>query len=378
MKLKSRFISFIIYFIFLCCLLPAAIYIYKNPAYNFDMLGYMALVVRMDKTASIEEIHNITYSSARQNIPPEEYQKLTQNPGYRKKFEDDPTELGKVLPNYIVKPFYISLCWLFYESGFSLPLATVVPSIIAYLALGLFMFYWLKKYLHISMAFLGTGLLMYSTLVTSIARLSTPDTLSALFLILAVYFILEKRKIVWMLIFFLLSIFTRVDNIITCFFIISFLTFFKKWKSISLKQYFLMTVILLVSYIAVILPVTRFGWSIFYYSQYARHIDYSRDFDQAISFSSYFSLMYSKLVTAFVSTHFTFFAFLALLIYAEKKITFKNLSLDQAFLSVLFLIGIFRFLLLPDLSDRFYLGFYLIIIILLTRKIYPQNLIPGK
>ena len=130
-----------------------------------------------------------------------------------------------------------------------------------------------------------------------------------------------------------------------------------------------MLAILAIAYVAVVLPVKQFGWSIFFYSEYAKHIDYSRDFDQPVSFLSYFSLVYSKLVTAFVSTNFTFFLFLGLLILFTKKFSLRTLSFDQTFLLVLGAIGLFKFLLLPDLSDRFYLGFYLIIIILLVRKI---------
>jgi hypothetical protein len=40
------------------------------------MLGYMALVIRMDKTRNIDEVHTITYDEARQVVPPEEYLKL--------------------------------------------------------------------------------------------------------------------------------------------------------------------------------------------------------------------------------------------------------------------------------------------------------------
>ena len=50
MKVKGKFFLFLLYVAFLFCLLPVAYFKYKHPAYNFDMLGYMALVVRMDQT----------------------------------------------------------------------------------------------------------------------------------------------------------------------------------------------------------------------------------------------------------------------------------------------------------------------------------------
>jgi hypothetical protein len=374
MKLKRRFLLFIVYVAFLSCLLPAAIYIYKYPAYNFDMLGYMALVLRMDQTRTIEEIHDETYLIASQQIPADEYKKLTATPAFRKKFETDPAEFKKILPNYIVKPLYLWTCWLVYKSGIPLSTATLVPSIISYLMLGVFLFHWFTKHLPMLIAFSGAMLIMLSTVVTAIARLSTPDLLSALFLFAAFYFILEKRNLALMLLFFLLSVLTRVDNIITCFFIASFLTFFKKWKSISMREYLLIITTLAIAYVFIVLPVRQFGWSILYYSQYAKHIDYSRDFNQPVSILSHLSLVYSKLITAFVSTHFTLFAFMGLLVLVNKKALLATFSFDQSFLLVLVCIGLFKFILLPDLSDRFYIVFYLTIIILLIRKFSLQFL----
>jgi 4-amino-4-deoxy-L-arabinose transferase-like glycosyltransferase len=374
MELKKRFLLLIACIAFFVCLLPSAIYLYKNPAYNFDMLGYMALVMNMGKNIPVQIVHDSTYSIAKQDIPPDEYKKLTETPPYRKKFETDADQFQKILPNYIVKPFYLWCCWIFYRCGAELTLTTVLPSIIAYLVLGVFLFYWFNKYLKIFIAFPAVLLIMLSTFVTAVARLSTPDMLSVLFLLVAFYSLLEKRNLGLMLLFFLFAILTRVDNVITCFFIITFLAFSKKWKSININHYLIIISLLALTYVLIVLPVTQFGWSIFYYTQYASHIDYSRDLDLPVSILSHFSTIYSKLVSAFMSTHFTFFAFLGLLVFAGKRIAFKDLSFDQSLLFTIIMTGFLKFLLLPDLSDRFYIGFYLIIIILLIRKMFPVHL----
>lgn len=368
MKIKSKFFLWLMYPAFLCCLLPVAFFTFKHPAHNFDMLGYMALIVRMDQTHDINEIHTVTYSTAKELIPAEQYEKLTTTPAFRKEFATDPNRFEKLLPVYIVKPMYVWSAWVFYKAGFSLPAATVIPSIIAFLMIGVFLFYWLCKYLQTGIAFLAGLLIMFSIFTLAVAGLSTPDCLSAFFLFVAMYFILEKQHIAWMFIFFLLAVFTRVDNIITCFFMLTFLTFSPTWKRISKAKYLLMLTALAAAYVCIMLPVTQFGWNIFYYSRYARHIDFSRDFDHAVGFTSWLSFVYSKLVTALVSTHFTFFLFLALLVMASPAFSFRKLSFDQSFLLVLISVIFFRFLLLPDLSDRFYFGFYLVIILLLMRK----------
>ena len=237
MKFKNRLFSFLSYVAFIFCLMPVAIFTYKHPAYNFDMLGYMALVIRMN-THDLNEVHAKTYEDAKQCIPVDDYNKLTETLPFRKKMASDALQFEKILPIYSVKPLYIGLCWLFYKCGFSLVASTVIPSIASYLVIGVFLFYWLKRYLQPLIAFLSGLLIMCSMFVVAIAGHSTPDCLSTLFLFVSFYFILEKRNAKLMLLFFLLSIFTRADNVITCFFIISFLTFSRKWKMIERKQFF--------------------------------------------------------------------------------------------------------------------------------------------
>ena len=68
----------------------------------------------------------------------------------------------------------------------------------------------------------------------------------------------------------------------------------------------------------------------------------------------------------------TFFLFLGLLVIGNPVSAFRKLTFDQSFLLLLLAVIFFRFLLLPDLADRFYFGFYLIIIMLLVRKFSAQ------
>lgn len=370
---KTKILSALIYVAFLLCLLPIGIFSFRQPACNWDMLGYMALIVKMDGVKDIQKIHEITFSNAKENIPLNKYQKLVEEQPHRVKFASDPFYFEKILPIHVVKPLYVRSAFLFYKMGFTLPLATVMPSIIAYLFIGVFLFYWLAKYLKTGIAFLGGIFISYSLFTINVARLSTPDCLSALFLFIAFYFILEKKNVVVMFLFLLFSVFTRLDNIITAFLILTILTLFPKLKLINNKQYYLMVLILIISWVLIVLPVRQFGWNIFYYPEYARHIDFSRDFDQPVSVSGYFEMMYSNLITTVVSYHFIFFMFLALLIVAHPAVPFRKFSFDKLFLLGLTGIIFLRFLLLPDLSDRFYFWFYLVIIIMLVKKISPQT-----
>src|SRR6476619_5673125 len=132
MKFKNRLFSFLSYLTFLFFLLPVAFFTYKHPAYNFDMLGYMALVIGIN-THDLKEVPATTYEKAMQCIPADEYRRLTESPPFRKRMANDPLQFERILPIYSVKPLYIGMCWLFYQWGFSLVASTVIPSIISYL-----------------------------------------------------------------------------------------------------------------------------------------------------------------------------------------------------------------------------------------------------
>ena len=114
-------------------------------------------------------MHATTYEKAKQDIPTEEYRKLTEALPFRKKMASDPLQFENILPVYSVKPLYIGLCWLSYRWGFSLVTSTVMPSIISYLIIGLFLFFWLKRYLKPPTAFLSGLLIMCSMFVVAIA-----------------------------------------------------------------------------------------------------------------------------------------------------------------------------------------------------------------
>jgi len=117
MNLKIKIFSFLIYFSFFLCLLPVATFFYKHPAYNWDILGYMAVIVRMDGVKDINDIHRITYESAKKDIPTEDYRKLVESPPHRVRFANDPSYFKEILPIHVVKPLYVWPAYLFYKAG---------------------------------------------------------------------------------------------------------------------------------------------------------------------------------------------------------------------------------------------------------------------
>jgi len=367
---NKKISSVAIYILLVVFLLPVGLFSFKHPAYNWDMLGYMAIVIKMDGTKEIQKVHAITYQTAKANLPQRVYQQLLDSNGPRARFATDPNFFEKVLPIYVVKPLYNWLSFVFYKSGVALPIATLLPSLIAFFLIALLVFHWLKKFLSTVVAFVSVLLIMTFSFVVASSTLSTPDNLSAFFLLSAFYFILQRPAVGPMFLFLLLSILTRADNIIIASLIISFLALSNKWNlKIKMSQYFIMLFIFCIAYLVIILPIKQYGWTLLYYSEYVKHMNFSRDFNAVFTWSDYFSYMYTKAIAGLVSSHFTLFMFFATLIITQPfPMKLRLLSFEQLFTLLLVSIILFRFLLLPDISDRFYVSFYLVIMILLVRR----------
>jgi hypothetical protein len=372
---KFTAIISIVYFL---CLLPVAIFAFKRPYYNWDMLPYMALVLKMDNGDSVT-VHKMTFSIAKKDIPAAEYAQLIEG-GYRKRMAESPADFYTQLPFYVVKPFYTWVVYFFYKTGFSLPMSTVLPSILSYLLIGLLLFHWLRKYLNINFALPAALLIMYSFFMVSMARISTPDPLSSLFLFSAMYFIIEKSSLTGMFLLFWLSILTRIDNLVTCLFILSFLAFTGKWqKRIPVKLYVLMVFIFISSYITIAYTTRMNGWHLLYYPTFVRYYDLGHHVKDHFSLFSYLQLIYSRAATAMAYTHFTLFAFFVLLsLIKPLPVRLHNISFDQLFSLLLIFIIIIRFILFPDLDDRFYTSFYLVFILLFVKRYTELVFIPSR
>ena len=88
--------------LYIFCISLTSFYSIKKPEYNWDMLGYMALVLRVENK-NIEETHLMTYENAKEQIPAEFYFRLTDSANaYRRKMKENAVEFYRQLPFYTV------------------------------------------------------------------------------------------------------------------------------------------------------------------------------------------------------------------------------------------------------------------------------------
>ncbi len=376
--LKSdRLRGILMYAIFFLSIVPVGISTFKNPQYNWDMLAYMAVVTKMDQN-DINLVHRTVYEAARKNLPPEKYRLLTAKEHvYRKKMTESAVDFNRQLPYYVVKPLYTGMIYFFHKAGIPLPQSTVMPSILAYLVTGFLVLYWFGKYLSPLFAFVGVLTVMYSSFMVYVTRISSPDCLSALLLLSAFYFIVERPSVIPAFLFLELSVFARLDNVITCFIILSFLALSGKWqKKITLLNYGLMMIILAISYLVVSFNTRNYGWHPLYFPTFLNNMAISHRDEFSFSVKKYLGLLSSRAIAGVLYSHLSIFMLVILIIQAHPKLyRARPLSFEQLFSLLLVLIIVVRFVLFPDISDRFYIAFYLTALILLIKKIFNPNAI---
>ncbi|MDP4248734.1 MAG: hypothetical protein Q8918_01350 [Bacteroidota bacterium] len=343
---------------------------FHKPEYNWDMLAYIAVVLSRTHK-DIGEIHRDTYAAVRDQIPSASFQQLV-NPAnnYRINVYRNDTAFYQQLPFYVVKPLYTTLVYLGYRSGFSLPASTVLPSVLACLFIAGLLLIWFSRYLSLFYAAAAALLLMLSAPLLTVSGLSTPDALSAFLLLCVFYFIIEKPMLVPVIFFMTAAILTRLDNIIACVLIVFLMAIakeppFKIRVSGFLGLFFWLSAV----YFMVSRAAGAFGFGILYYPSFLSYLNMAHQFHSVFSWSAYLQVFRSDAVSGFYHSAIALFGFLALLLfYRNRSGPLRSLSF-YSLLPVLLcgIIGL-RFILDPDISDRFYIPYYLFIAVLWVKS----------
>jgi len=218
---------------------------------------------------------------------------------------------------------------------------------------------------------------MVSSPLTEVAKLSTPDCLSALLLLGSFYFTIEKRSLPLALACMCLSIFARIDNVICCFLLVIGIYVSKSWdRHITFQQFLLITILFSVCYFLVGLIAWQYGWSIFFYNDFAHHLHPSYGSRSRFAFGDYARLMYEHIMSAINHSYFTVFMALHVL-NIGRSFLFRKLSFDKLFILLIPAVLFIRLILYPDISDRFYIAYYLTIVVLLVKNFNPLFQLSG-
>jgi hypothetical protein len=336
------------------------------------MLGYMACAVSIDEP-DIDSIHAITYEAAKAELPSRDYHQLIDpaNP-YREKNLTDADYFNQQLPLYRIKPLYIFIIYLFYKMGISLTTATLLPSLLGFIGIGLILFFWMSGFMKGGWAFNFSTLMMLSPPLWTGVLSATPDILCGCFTLLAFYFIIEKKNMLTGFIFLIAGLLMRIDLVLLSV-MTALLLYFSAagGKRIRLGLFIAWLSVSIVIFSLIAFLPGRFNEGTIKYfmvipSDFAE--EHSRD-----SLSQYFIL----LVKGLFDTRYSMISFILLLATVTGIIRLRLTSIQRDFdLQVILLLvaNIFlRYLLHPVIDDRFLIAHYLIITLIFLKTIFEKK-----
>src|SRR5690606_37830950 len=186
---------------------------WAEPYYNWDMLGYIGVAERLGG-ATPAEAHRRAYDLAYRVAPPEQYAWLVEGGAYQQAVAADPAAFEQQLPFYRVKPAYPLLMLGLDRLGLDPARGSVWISRIAYLGIGVVAFVWLASFLSPFAALATAWGIMSVQVALDAAQLSTPDALSTVVVLTALWLVFERQNFGRGVLLLLLSLAIRPDNLL--------------------------------------------------------------------------------------------------------------------------------------------------------------------
>ena len=173
-----------------------------------------------------------------------------------------------------------------------------------------------------------------------------------------------------MLVFLLLSVFARLDNIIPAISFLSLIFFTNKLhQKISTGKMVFFFSLLLLAYFTVTGNVRSFGWSVFYYPAFAKQLNVSYTPGSSFDFAAYTTLAKLQFTSGWLFSFISLFLLLVvLLLWDVSLVKGSRFTMEQALAISFVLIIIIRFILQPLITDRIYIPYYLAVTVFLAKK----------
>ena len=230
MSLVVRMLAPFLFFLFAAYAFNLSIY---RPFHNWDMVCYIAAAKSFEER-DIKSLHVFAFDQLRNSVSDATYEELTRG-NFRHEISANPSAFKNLLPFYQIRPVYTGLIYLLYKTGVNIGFATHIISGVAIVVAIAFLYL-------MSVSFLAKPLvyamppLAYILGILDLARLSTPDGMAALAVILSAYLYLKKR-ITLLLIILPIMLGVRTDLILFTIPLLCLIFLFERnsrWKTVLL------------------------------------------------------------------------------------------------------------------------------------------------
>lgn len=170
--------------------LAVLVFGWKQPAYNWDMIGYLAAALHADGYRGAD-LNKATYDSLRSEVSASTFDQLIQG-DYRQTVFRDPVSLAQQLPFYRIRVLYIGSVRAVHRTGFSYPRATYMVSAV-FAALSVVLLGLLAN--QIGAPVIAVPLVVTFSGFADAASLSTPDAMACFFSLLAIYLVIKESAL---------------------------------------------------------------------------------------------------------------------------------------------------------------------------------------
>lgn len=196
--------------LFAAFLVWVAVLAFAHCFYNWDMVAYAALAMDWSGTA---DPHGAVYRAFEAEVPESVMRELIAD-GYPRQVAESSEAFASQLPFYVVKPLYIAVLAGLHRLGVPIVAAIQAVSALGVMLTCTLMLSWLRRHLSLGAAVLLTVALAYASRLVDLARVGTPDALSVLVVLLALFLICERRLSVAGSLLLLLAIAVRTNNVV--------------------------------------------------------------------------------------------------------------------------------------------------------------------
>lgn len=184
----------------------------QNPEHNWDMLPAMALALEWEEKDPVE-LHRRTYALAQSELPPAVFAQLTAA-GVRATRAQDPAAFHEHLAFYRARVLYSIAVRFLHEQGLALSAATWWIPLGCYVLLALLVLAWAVSHLPPGLAALFALGIAHTPALLNQASTSSADGLATLFVALGAWALIERRLFFVAAPLFTLAIGARPDTVI--------------------------------------------------------------------------------------------------------------------------------------------------------------------
>lgn len=373
---QSKKTDSFVFFALLAIVLALAI---KVPGYNWDMLGYVGSV-KSYQGLDNQELHSYVYQNLKSATNQEIHDIYLEAPrsDYQKTMAENANFFAQQLPFYQIRVLYNSAILLFEKIGINPFTASHLISALSVLIAALL----IQRMLF---AKTTSRLKMFFPVVASyfgllqVARLSTPDGLAFLLIIL-MGFLFYQNRIRTAFILMPVLILVRTDLILLL--IPLGLYGFLINPQLRIPSFF-SGVVSAALFVFLNQFFENYGWHTIFYFSFIEQIPNPAEIDLSVTFKQYLFVFTKGVKEMFTDRSSAIYLFLSIVILEKQirqKIGFQNLKKDG--LVVFHYIGLVYFLLhfflFPVAWKRFFVGPYIITLILFFSEILGKKINPKK